>query len=138
MSLHVLDTDTTTLLLRGHVRVCERAAQVGGEQLALTIVTVEEILTGWYSQIRRAKKDEQVLRAYRALQEAVEFLGRIRILPMDEGALQRFHQLRQRKKHPGTNDVKIAAIVQFQDATLVTRNLRDFKLIPDLKLEDWS
>jgi len=34
---------------------CCFAAAVEAEQLSVTIITVEEILTGWYSQIRRAK-----------------------------------------------------------------------------------
>ena len=79
MTEYTLDTDTATLLLRGFAQVCARAAGIEAEQLSVTIITVEEILTGWYSQIRRAKNDEQILRAYASLQQAVEFLGRVRI-----------------------------------------------------------
>jgi tRNA(fMet)-specific endonuclease VapC len=138
MSTYALDSDTTTLLLRGHPAVCQRAARVEAEHLFVTIITVEEILTGWYSQIRRAKKDDQVLRAYTALQQAVEFLAQIRILPIDADALQRFHELRKGKYRIGSNDLKIAAIVQRHGATLITRNLGDSKRVPALKLEDWS
>jgi predicted nucleic acid-binding protein len=74
MSLYVLDTDTVTLLLHGHPQVSYHAAAHPPSDLSITIITVEEILTGWYSQIRRAKKDDQLARAYAALQEAVEFL----------------------------------------------------------------
>ena len=52
MSLHVLDTDSLTLLLHGHAEIGRRAASCEQAELALTIVTVEETLTGWYSQIR--------------------------------------------------------------------------------------
>jgi tRNA(fMet)-specific endonuclease VapC len=138
MSTYALDTDTTTLLLRGHERVCQRVSQVEAEELAVTIVTVEEILTGWYSQIRRAKKDAHLLRAYAALQQAVEFFARIRILPMDQEALQQFHDFRAGKYGLGTNDLKIAAIVMRFGATLISRNLRDFKRLPGLQFEDWA
>jgi tRNA(fMet)-specific endonuclease VapC len=138
MSRYVLDTDTTTLLLHGHAKVCQRAAEIEPELLAVTIITVEEILTGWYSQIRRAKKDEQVLRAYAALQQAVEFLARIKILPLDRQGWDHFKGLRAGKLRLGSNDLKIAAIVQRHAITLVTRNLRDFKRIPGMLLEDWS
>ena len=87
---------------------------------------------------RRAKKDDQVLRAYTALQQAVEFFARIRILPMDGEAMKQFHELRAGKYRVGTNDLKIAALVQRHGATLVTRNLRDFKRFPGMALEDWS
>src|SRR5262245_35515596 len=138
MSAYVLDTDTTTLLLRGHAAVCKRAGEQAPDSLVITIVTVEEILTGWYGQIRRATKDDQLLRAYTALQQAVEFIARIRILPLDALALQKFHDLKSGKFRLGTNDLRIAAIVQAQDATLVTCNLSDFKRLPSIKLEDWS
>jgi tRNA(fMet)-specific endonuclease VapC len=95
MTKDTLDSATTTLLLHGHTAVCRRAAAVEPEQLWVTIITVEEILTGWYAQIRRAKKDEQALRAYAALQQAVEFLRRIRIPAMDPDSLQTFHQFRK-------------------------------------------
>jgi len=55
MNTYALDSDTTTLLLHGHAAVCQRAAAVDAEQLSVTIITVEEILTCWYTQIRRAK-----------------------------------------------------------------------------------
>jgi tRNA(fMet)-specific endonuclease VapC len=138
MSEYALDTDTATLLLRGHAQVCARAAAVEAEQLSVTIITVEEILTGWYSQIRRAKNDQQILRAYASLQQAVEFLGRVRILPMDEEALGQFHAFRKDKLRIGSNDLKMAAIAKRNGVTLVTRNLRDYKRLPGLKLEDWS
>jgi len=138
MTQYALDTDTTTLLLHGHATVCGRAAAIDAEQLSVTIITVEEILTGWYSQIRRAKKDEQTLRAYASLQQAVEFLGRVRILPMDETALEHFRTFRKGKYRIGTNDLRMAAIIKGHGATLVTRNLSDFKRLPGVKLEDWS
>jgi tRNA(fMet)-specific endonuclease VapC len=108
------------------------AFELGGP---LGIGIENELTPIFHSQIRRAKKDEQALRAYAALQEAVEFLGRIRILSLDEQALRRFHELRTAKHRPGTNDLKIAAIVQCHAATLVSRNLRDFKRVPGLRLE---
>lgn len=38
----------------------------------------------------------------------------------------------------GVQDLKIAAITLSQNATLLTRNYRDFKRIPRLQLDDWS
>jgi tRNA(fMet)-specific endonuclease VapC len=138
MSLYVLDTDCLTLLLHGHTEICQQAATHDPADLAITIVTVEETLTGWYSQIRRAKKDGQLIRAYAALQQAVEFTSRVRILPMNLEALTGYHELRSAKPRLGANDLRIAAIVLIHDAILVTRNMRDFKGILGLQLEDWS
>jgi tRNA(fMet)-specific endonuclease VapC len=138
MSLRVLDTDSVTLLLHGHAAIERQAAARDPAELALTIVTVQEMLTGWYTQIRRARREDQLIRAYAALQQAVEFCGRIRILPFDEAATERFHQLRSARRRPGTNDLRIAAVVLAHGAILVTRNVRDFKGLPGLQIEDWS
>jgi len=35
-------------------------------------------------------------------------------------------------------DLKIAAIAIANDATLLSRNLRDFGKVPDLRVEDWT
>jgi tRNA(fMet)-specific endonuclease VapC len=38
----------------------------------------------------------------------------------------------------GTQDLRIASIVLANDATLLTRNLKDFEKIPELSMQDWS
>ena len=38
----------------------------------------------------------------------------------------------------GTMDRKIAAIALTHDATLISRNLADFRRVPGLKVEDWT
>jgi tRNA(fMet)-specific endonuclease VapC len=52
MSLWVLDTDMLTLWLRGQEAITARVATTHPQELAVTIITVEEILGGWYTQIR--------------------------------------------------------------------------------------
>src|SRR5262245_39272358 len=129
MNPYVLDTDSLTLLLRGQESLCLKAAAHDPAQLAISIITVEETLTGWYSQIRRAKKDDQRIRAYDALQQAVEFCGRVRILSFDEPASAKFHDLRAAKPRIGSNDLRIAAIALVQNAIVVTRNQSDFRQV---------
>jgi tRNA(fMet)-specific endonuclease VapC len=136
MSCDVLDTDTLTLLLTAHASVVAHATE--SLDLAITIVTVEEILTGWYTQLRRARSEDQLVRAYAELQRAVEFLSTIRILPFNQPAVVAYHQLRATYRRAGRNDLKIAAIVLHHDARLVTRNNSDFVMIPGLSLADWS
>jgi tRNA(fMet)-specific endonuclease VapC len=138
MILYALDTDSLTLLLHGHKEIHERVSDHDPAELSITIIAVEEMLTGWYTQIRKAKTDEQRLRAYAALQQAVEFCGRVRVLPLNPDALARFHDLRSRKPRIGTNDLRMAAVALAHDAILITRNAQDFRGLPGLKTEDWS
>jgi tRNA(fMet)-specific endonuclease VapC len=59
-------------------------------------------------------------------------------LTYDEKAMQRFEELRKQKIKIGRTDLRIAATVLEQGTTLVTENIRDFKLVPGLKIVSWS
>lgn len=106
------------------------------DELAITIITVEEVLSGWYRLIRQAREDDKLVRAYESLQQSVEFLRQVRILPFDRGAIERFHGLRRKHRSIGTNDPRIAAIVLQSDASLVSRNLVDFRPVAGLRIAD--
>jgi tRNA(fMet)-specific endonuclease VapC len=41
------------------------------------------------------------------------------------------------KLRVGTGDLMIASIVLAHEATLLSRNLRDFERVPDLEVYDW-
>ena len=64
MSLYLFDTDLLTLFCDGHPTVCDRAAQHALDELATSVVTIEEQLTGWYTLLRQAKSDRQLVTAY--------------------------------------------------------------------------
>ena len=87
--------------------------------------------------MRRAHDDDQLARAYQALQETVEFTRHIQILAFHRAAIARYRDLRVRYRRIGTNDLRIAAIVVEHESILVTRNTSDFVEIEGLRLEDW-
>ena len=63
----------------------------------MTVITVEESLSGWYSVVRRAKTPENIARAYARLADTVRALADFRILAFEEAAIARFrHQFEQR------------------------------------------
>jgi tRNA(fMet)-specific endonuclease VapC len=137
-TLYVLDTDHLLLLQRGHSLVLTRLAPVPITQRAITIITADEQLQGRLAVIRRAKTQFDAAREYERLHEALQFFATVRILPYDAAAVTRFEALRKPGIRIGTQDLRIAAICLTQQATLVTRNQRDFRLVPGLALEDWS
>jgi tRNA(fMet)-specific endonuclease VapC len=59
-------------------------------------------------------------------------------VPFDDRAADRFTSLRRAGIRIGSMDLKIAAIALVHDALLVTGNLRDFAVVPNLRCEDWS
>jgi tRNA(fMet)-specific endonuclease VapC len=138
MSLHVLDTDILTLVQEGHTVVGQRFLAQRPEDVAVTVLTVEEQLSGWYTELRKAKRPEKLARAYRRLAETVRFLSQLQIVLYDEPAIQRYEELRSQKIKIGRMDLRIAAAVLERGAVLVTRNARDFRQVPGLQVVDWS
>ncbi len=138
MNLVVLDTDVLTLYQLGDPIVVRRAQGVALPGLAVSVISVEEELTGWYTQLRRARKRDQLARIYQRLTDAVRFLARFQILSFTEPAIDQYDQLRAVHRRLSKNDLRIAAIVLDKGAVLATRNLRDFKQIKGLQIEDWS
>ena len=138
MSLIVLDTEVLTLFQRGEPAVLRRVEAHLASELAVTVITVEEELTGWYTKVRRARKRELLAQAYERLTETIRFLAGAQILSFTEPAIVRFEQLRAVHRRLGSNDLRIAAIVLEEGAVLATKNVRDFKQIKGLRIEDWS
>lgn len=138
MSLYVLDSDILSLLQAGNPQVVARVANCARGELATTVITVEEQLRGWFSLVRRAKKSAQVSFAYDQLARSVSDLSKTVILSFSETAITTFSRLRKAKLGVSGNDLRIAAIVLEYKATLITRNVRDFELIPGLAIEDWA
>lgn len=138
MTLVILDTDTLVLFQEGREEVCRRVLAHGMEALAVTVITVEEQLSGWYTLLRRAKDSQRISRAYQRLADSVTFLGQFRILSFTEAAIVRFEALKARKLGVKSMDLRIAAFALEFGGTLVTRNTRDFIRIAGLAVEDWA
>lgn len=77
MSLYVIDTDTFQLFQDEHPRVIARVGATAPEDLAISVISVEEQLSGWYTQLRQAKQPERLLWAYRRLAANARFLSRV-------------------------------------------------------------
>src|ERR1051326_3518463 len=138
MNLSILDTDTLTLFQDGHPQVCQRARDHAEAELAITVLSVEEQLSGWYTVLRQAKRPPKLAWAYRRLAETVRFLSRMPIVALDEPAIERYDTLIRLGRKVRKMDLRIAAVVLEVGAPLVTRNVRDIKRIPGLVVTDWS
>jgi tRNA(fMet)-specific endonuclease VapC len=110
MSLFVLDTDLLTLYYRGDPIVVRSVDARPATDLAISALTVDEQLTGWYTLPRQARRTEEIARAYAHLGDAVVRLARWRILPYTESAIARVAQLKVLRLNVRLLDLRIAAI----------------------------
>lgn len=138
MSLFLLDTDILSLYYRDEPKVVRNIESRDPLQLAISIITVDEQLTGWYTLTRQARQPGELARAYARLGDAVVRLAKWRILPYSESAVARVVQLKALRLNVGLMDLRIAAIALEYDAVVVSRNIRDFGRVPDLPVENWS
>jgi tRNA(fMet)-specific endonuclease VapC len=134
----VLDTDYISVLLwegtEKALRLKDRFA-ASGQETVVTIVSYEEQTRGWLASLKGSLPLARQIEKYRWLEQHLRFYCDARILSFNEAAA-RFQALRKAHRRLSNSDLKIAAIVLSQDATLLSRNLRDFKQIPGLKVED--
>ncbi|MBY0456071.1 MAG: type II toxin-antitoxin system VapC family toxin, partial [Gemmataceae bacterium] len=121
-------------------RVIERLRAADPDRVALTQVTRLEILRGRIEAILKAADSVELLRACRGLDASEGFIAAYRIVLIDQTAADQFDLLRANKKlkkmDPG--DRLQAAIALANDATLVTRNTKDYANVPGLKVENWA
>ena len=135
--MFVLDTDTLTHLLLGNERVIAKQAQAT-EEVVLTAITRIEVLQGRFASVLKAEDGEKLLLAQQRLEENEKDLEKFIILAVNAAAATEFDRLRLNKKLKiRRGDLLIAAITLANRAILVTRNVKDFRKVPGLRIENW-
>ena len=141
MALYILDTDHVSLLLQEHPGIQLKIAQLSPD-VAITIVTVQELFNGWVVRINDPKQAENLVNLYTKLWTTTQFVQGVQVLNFDRAADQQYCQLLREnsalRKNRLQKDLRIASIALSLDATLVTRNQRDFSQVADLVLQDWT
>jgi len=140
----VLDTDILSCLQRGDENVVSRSREHDPAIVATTIVSAEEQLRGRLEQVAKAqnsRKTAALPSAYDRLREAIEFFRTVPLASYTQDAEECYRALRKNgvtHQKVGTLDLRIGCIALALGATLVTRNLKHFRNVPNLKVEDWS
>jgi len=137
--LLVLDTDHVTVLGKSSLASVALLERTGAsrDDAVTTIVTVEEQLRGWLSEIHRHTDPFRQIIAQERLRARVEFFAAWTILPWDDDAASQLVNFRRQGVRLGTMDLKIAYITLAHEATLLTRNTGDFAQVPGLRFENW-
>ena len=103
----------------------------------ITVITAQEVSQGWTAEINRKHSGRDQVPAYHQFMCALKAFERITILPFDEEAAEEFHRLQKSVRKVGPMDLKIAGIAMSHDALLLSRDLKDFKKVRGLRVENW-
>jgi tRNA(fMet)-specific endonuclease VapC len=131
--LYMLDTNICIYIIKQKPQeVIKKFTTLEPAQISVSSITVSELQYGV------AKSQHKTKNNY-ALQE---FLSPLNIEPFDLNSALIYGELRLRMeksgKQIGSFDALIAAHAMSIGATLVTNNLKEFKRVKGLKLENWA
>lgn len=130
--MRLLDTNVCVGWLSGKdLGVKRQLATLKRDEVALCSVVKAELLYGARASARVGENLERLERLFALFPS----------LPFDDAAAGHYGALRAQLRRSGTpiggNDMLIAAIALATDATLVTRNEKEFRLVPGLRVEVW-
>ena len=128
---YMLDTDTFSYLVNGIPQVLQRYAKAVEQEVGISVVSYGEVLFGIGKQQPGASKQKRI----------DYLLDQMPIALMDEDVARCYGSIRSvlelSGKPIGPNDTWIAAHALSLGATLVTGNVREYKRVAGLKLENW-
>jgi tRNA(fMet)-specific endonuclease VapC len=138
----ILDTDTLTVIQRrsepAYTRLVSRFNASPDIRVFTTIVSFEEQTRGWLEYVKRARSPDQLIKAYSMLHELHLDFSTRPVLDFDAQAAHVYNRLLHARLRLGSMDLRIAAITLARNEILLTRNLKDFRRVPNLRAEDWT
>jgi tRNA(fMet)-specific endonuclease VapC len=131
--MYLLDTNIISYWMRGDEGVIGRIKEHSPADLALSAITLAEILYG--IEKSPVKKKERRLK----IERIVLLLD---LYPFGESATEKYGVVRAQLEKEGTpiseRDIQIAAIAMANRLTVVTHNVKEFNRIRELKVKDWA
>jgi tRNA(fMet)-specific endonuclease VapC len=137
--MRLLDADTISYLHRGDARVVDRLRLCEDPDIGVAIVTRAEVLRARFEYLLKSADGDELLRAQSYLLRTELLLRGLQLVPCNKRTASEFDRLRKLRgvQKIGHVDLMLASVALARDATLVTRNLRHFRQIPGVKLENW-
>lgn len=139
---YVLDTDHLSVIEwreePAYSRLLPRLDPLPPDDVGTTIISFQERFQGWLAYLNRSRKPEQVVLAYAKLEAIRRSFLKMNVLSFSDEAQAKFTELRRQCPRLRTLDLRIASVALVSNSTLLTRNLRDFRQVPGLDVEDWT
>jgi len=127
---YLLDTNICIHYFKGQYEIKEKIEQIGYEKFAISEITLAELI---YGAEKSQKRDKNI-----AVVE--DFSEKVTIIPIFE-SIKIYGKEKARLKTKGTVisdlDLFIGTTAIFNDMTLVTRNVREFERMKNIKIENW-
>lgn len=131
----IIDSNVFIDAERGWVDVEKHLAGREEEEIFISVISASELLHGVHRAGTASVRNKRS-----AFVE--DLLGKIPVLPIDLQIVRMHAQvwaaLSAKGKTTGLHDTWLAASCLAYGHTLVTANLKDFKKIPGLKVENWT
>ncbi|MDQ6959595.1 MAG: type II toxin-antitoxin system VapC family toxin [Mariprofundaceae bacterium] len=129
---YLLDTNICIYIAKRHPpEVLQHFEKLQVGDVAMSLITYGELQFG-------AEKSRTSMQVHEKLERLAELVP---VLPLSEKVAQHYGQIRAELEQTGTpigaNDLWIAAHARAEDLILVSNNIREFKRVPGLKLENW-
>jgi tRNA(fMet)-specific endonuclease VapC len=138
MIYYLLDTDHLTLYDLHHPILRPRIDGQPPNSVAISAVTVDEVMRGRLAEIARHRGGAPLTDAYKHLVDSVRLMNGFPIVEFDASAEAEYQRLLFARLRVGTMDLRIAAVAIVNRLTVLTRNTRDFKRVLGLTVEDWT
>jgi tRNA(fMet)-specific endonuclease VapC len=132
--MYIFDTDTLSNIVKSRPspRLLKNLKGLSSEFQYTTSINIAEIYYGAY----RSPKKEKILKVFEEM-----VFPNVTVLPFDEETAQVYGQLKAKLEKRGINksepDLRIASIALQHKFILLSGNIRHFKDIPRLKIENW-
>lgn len=128
---YLLDTNICIYFLNGQFNLQEKIEQIKFENCCISEITLAELKYG-IAKSTRKEENKKIIQA---------FQSKIEIIPIFS-ALDIFAEEKARLKTKGKTvdefDLLIGSTAVFNNYVLVTRNVKDFEHIKNIKIEDWT
>lgn len=132
MNKFVLDTDICIYWLKGDQAIESRLQAIGLDKVYITFITEGELFFGAH---KSAQKDKN-LALIRGLMQKIKTLHTTEGIPALYGKIKA--DLAIKGQPLADPDLFIACLAIYNHAVLVSNNIKHFKRIPGLKLENWK
>lgn len=131
MLKYLLDTNIVIYVLKRRPKELLDVFNANASRMAISSITLSELMYG----------AEKSLNTDKNLEAVEEFVSHLEVLPYDAKASQHYGQIKaaleKKGQIIGENDIHIAAHAISHGLILVSNNVREFKRVSNLALENW-